>query len=75
MGQSVVSSEEVKDELKKALLSGDTVKAERILMHHPEAFTQLQKSEIMEVINRAKFGVTDPDVFGKVAELARKLSS
>lgn len=74
MSQEVLS-EEVRAELKKALLSGDMLRAEQILRHHPEAFTQLQRSEIMEVINRARFGVTDPEVYGKIIELSKRLSS
>lgn len=70
-----VSSEEVKSELKRALITGDMFKAEQLVRNHPEAFTQLQRTEIMEVINRARFGVTDPETYGKIAELARKLSS
>lgn len=70
-----LATEEIKSELKRVLLMGDFVRAEQILRSHPEAFTQTQISEIMDVINRARFGVTDPEIHGRIIELAKKLSS
>lgn len=75
MSMTTLSPEDVKAELKRALIFGDTFKVEQILKQHGDVFTQTQKAEIMDVMNKMRFGVTDPEVYGKVMEIARKLSA
>lgn len=60
--------------IKRALLLGDFDKAEKLLAQSQGVLSQSQISEIHELIQKSRFGVTDPEVYARVYEIARRLS-
>lgn len=72
-GTELEKTEEARSELKRALLVGDLRRAEDILRHHPEAFTQTEQARLAQLIERARFGTTtpvqDPELMATAARL------
>ena len=70
-----MSAEEIRSELKKALIIGDIHSAEKLLMQarSVEAFSPMEQVRIQQAIEQAKFGVTNPMQNPELYALAVKL--
>ncbi|MEM1679507.1 MAG: hypothetical protein QXD20_09800 [Ignisphaera sp.] len=75
MSEALRVEEEVRSEVKRALVLGDIFKAEKLAFQHPEAFTQLERTQLLELAQRARTFVNDPEIQARIVEIARSLSS
>jgi len=70
-----LSPEEIRSELKKALIIGDTHTAEKLLLQgkSAEAFTPMEQIRIQQAIEQVKFGITNPTQNPDLYAIAVKL--
>lgn len=73
MSLEEVSADEVRGQIKKALLIGDMHTAEKLLMSNPEVFGQMERMQLMEQIQRAQFGTMNPIQNADLMAMAAKM--
>jgi len=75
MSEQITSSEEIKSELKKALMTGNIHAAEKLLQAGKQAgaFTEVEFMQLKQAIEKTKFGVAnpvqDPELYAIIAKM------
>jgi len=70
-----ITAEEIKSELKKALLTGNVHAAEKLLEEGKKvgAFTEVEFMQLKQAVEKTKFGVTspvqDPELYAVLAKM------
>jgi len=70
-----ISGEEIKSELKKALMIGNIHGAEKLLQEGKQAgvFTEVEFTQLKQAIEKTKFGVAnpvqDPELYAIIAKM------
>jgi len=69
------TSEEIKSELKRALLIGDLHTAEKLLQEGKRSgvFTEVEFTQIKQAIEKSKFGLTSPMQDPELYAIAAKM--
>ena len=69
MSELATEEVDVKSEVKKAIIMGDMHKAEKLIMTNPEAFSQMERIQLLEQIKKTQFGTTNPELMALAAKM------